>query len=416
MSDPGGVQTAPMDVENPKLTADDRKEKEPMESDNSKSPMEADKSKSHMKGAKPKSPKKKKSIPEIRLDTKRKMLRQVEYYFSDSNLHTDKFLKDTMKENDGWIPIKKLFDFPRIKQLVEKGKREIPGVNSMELLVEALRESKELLRVSEEGGRVQRATPLIDPKIIAERTVAVFGFPTKREFNVEEQKMFWGQFGGVLSVKRYVPHKGNAPKCMVFVEFDSKEIAEDVIQSEVLDYDGIEVTLKKRQLPNARKRKRGEEVMYQPDKLLKLTEFPQGIKWFELRRWMESNDVQKGFFVHLKDDHAYIRLNGEASAAEVAKKLENKPWAENNQTITKVEVLQDGEETWKSLVKSLMHPRRQMMKRARRGGREHLKRMQTGVPVKGANIDVKAVNQEKTEPKTNTNNETGDAVQMEEDV
>ena len=25
---------------------------------------------------------------------------------------------------------------------------------------------------------------------------------------------------------RYVPHKGNAPKCMVFVEFDSKEIAE----------------------------------------------------------------------------------------------------------------------------------------------------------------------------------------------
>jgi len=408
MSDPGGVQTAPMDVEKPKMTVDAIKEKEPMESDNSKSPMQTDKSRS---------PKKKKSIPEIRLDTKRKMLRQVEYYFSDSNLHTDKFLKDTMKENDGWIPIKKLFDFPRVQQLVKKAEREIPGVDSMALLVESLRESKELLRVSEDGLRVQRATPLVDPKIIAERTVAVFGFPTKREFNVEEQKMFWGQFGGVLSVKRYVPHKGYSPKCMVFVEFDSKEIAEDVIQSEALDYDGIEVTLKKRQLPNARKRKRGEDVIYQPDKLLKLTEYPKGIRWFELRRWVESHDVQKGFFVHFKEDHAYVRLNGEVSATEVAKKLENKPWAEDNATITKVEVLQDGEEIWKSLVKSLMNPKRHHMKRPRRGGREYSKKMKTGgETVKGANIDAKNVNQETTESKTNTNNETGNAAKMEEDA
>jgi len=217
------------------------------------------------------------SVTEFTEQSKRKLLRQVEYYFSDANLPSDKFLKDTMMENNGWVPLRTLFKFPRVKQLVENAQRLIPGVNPVEHLREALRGSAELLRISEDGFGVQRATPIVDPQVVADRTVAVLGFPTKREFNREEQMMFWGQFGGVLSVKRYVPFKGQAAKCMVFVEFDSKEIAEEVLLSEVLDYDGIEVTLKKRVLQR-RKRKRGEEVAYRPDSLIKLTEFPKDIK------------------------------------------------------------------------------------------------------------------------------------------
>jgi len=408
MSDPGGEKTAPMDVEiakeEPTVV---EKSKEPMESEKPKSPMETEKSKSPMQTEKSRVfIKKVMTVPEMRQDSKSKMLRQVEYYFSDSNLHTDTFLKDTMKENDGWIPIKKLLDFPRIKQLVEKVERQIPGINSMEHLIEALRSSKELLRVSEDGERVQRATPLLDPKVIAERTVAVFGFPSKREFNVEEQKMFWGQFGGVLSVKRYVPHYGRSPKCMVFVEFDSKQIAQEVIMSEMLDYDGIEVTLRKRELNNSRKRKREEVSKYQPDKLLKISEYPEGTKWFEVKRWLEDNEV-KDIFVHHRNDHAFIQLKGELSAAEVAKKLENKPWSLEDEKITKVEAIEDGEETWKTLMKSLFSNRKD--KRYKRGGPKRFERKK----VEEATMkDVE--NHVKNEGKTK--NETGDGNIMEQDV
>ena len=35
-----------------------------------------------------------------------KVIRQVEYYFGDSNLSRDKFLQDEIKKNEGgWIPL-----------------------------------------------------------------------------------------------------------------------------------------------------------------------------------------------------------------------------------------------------------------------------------------------------------------------
>ena len=36
----------------------------------------------------------------------KKVIRQVEYYFGDSNLSRDKFLQDEIKKNeDGWVPL-----------------------------------------------------------------------------------------------------------------------------------------------------------------------------------------------------------------------------------------------------------------------------------------------------------------------
>jgi len=410
MSDPGGDQTTPMDVEIVKQEpAVIEKPKEPIEAAKSKSTKETGKSKSPMQTEKSKLYRQKEelTVPEIKVDSKKKMLRQVEYYFSDSNLHRDTFLKDTMKENDGWIPIKKLLEFPRVKQLVDKVERLIPGINSVELFVESLRSSKELLRVSDDGERVQRGIPLLDPKVIAERTVAVFGFPTSREFNVEEQKMFWGQFGGVLSVQRYVPNKGRSLRCVVFVEFDSKEIAKEVLMSEMLDYDGIEITVKEREPPNSRKRKREkreEESKYRPDKLLKISEYPEGTKWFEVKRWLEDNDV-KDFFVHHKDAHSFVRLKGELSATEIAKKLENKPWSSEDERITKVEAIEDGGETWKTLIKSSM---RRKDKRHRRGGPKRFERKTDEVSTNDA------ANHLKTPEKIK--NDTDDATKMEEDL
>jgi len=424
MSDPGGDKTTSMSVENGKqeptvieksTESNDqeptviKKSKDSIEAEKSKSPMETEKSNPPMQKEKSESPKK----DMIRLDSKKNMLRQVEYYFSDSNLHRDKFMNDILEENDGWVPIKKLLTFPRVKQMVEEVETEIPGINSVEHFVESLRSSKELLRVSDDGERVQRAIPLLDPKVIAERTVAVFGFPTKRKFYPEEQRMFWGQFGGVISVRRYVPYSGRSRMCVIFVEFDSKKIAQEVIESEMVDYDGIELTIRAREQHTPRKRKRVvESNEFKPDKLLKVSEYPAGTKWFEVKRWLENNDL-RDIFVHYKDDDCYVRLKGELSATEIAKKLENKPWSSKDERIVKVEAIEDGEYLWKALVKSL--PPKIITKKSKRGGPMRLEKKD------GVSLEKKkdGATMKKSENHFaclgNITNETGDATKMEED-
>lgn len=71
--------------------------------------------------------------PELRA----KILTQVEYYFSDSNLDHDNFLKSLMDEH-GWVPISKVADFNRLKKMT----------TDIQLIVEALANSS-LLEVQD---------------------------------------------------------------------------------------------------------------------------------------------------------------------------------------------------------------------------------------------------------------------------
>ncbi|KAF5395842.1 hypothetical protein PHET_11351, partial [Paragonimus heterotremus] len=48
-----------------------------------------------------------------------KIIKQVEYYFSDLNLSRDKFMKEVIAENDGWISLDTMLKFNRLKCLSE---------------------------------------------------------------------------------------------------------------------------------------------------------------------------------------------------------------------------------------------------------------------------------------------------------
>ncbi|KAK6735139.1 hypothetical protein RB195_018371 [Necator americanus] len=43
-----------------------------------------------------------------------KVVRQLEYYFGNINLPRDKFLQDSMKQDEGWVPINTLLTFNRL--------------------------------------------------------------------------------------------------------------------------------------------------------------------------------------------------------------------------------------------------------------------------------------------------------------
>lgn len=101
-------------------------------------------------------------------ETAAKILQQVEFYFSDSNLLKDKFLFTTQNANDGWVPIQTISQFERMKRY-----------RPVETIVEALRTSPELLEVSENGEMVRRKVAL--PKNYNEIQLAI----NKRSLVVE---------------------------------------------------------------------------------------------------------------------------------------------------------------------------------------------------------------------------------------
>lgn len=98
-------------------------------------------------------------------------MRQIEYYFGDINLSKDEFMKNSLKEHDGWLPFDILFKFKRLAQLT----------TDAEVVKKALASSA-FLEVSDKGVRRDPSNPA--PSTLEEamqknidRALYVKGFP-----------------------------------------------------------------------------------------------------------------------------------------------------------------------------------------------------------------------------------------------
>jgi len=147
------------------------------------------------------------------------ILKQVEFYFSNENLPNDKFLWKTAQKNDGWVPISTIAMFSRMRRF-----------RPVSVIVDALKESKELLEVSEDNELVRRKVPLVEPKKEEKqeafiRTIYAKGFgeetPTS-QFDIEK---FFEQFGPVKQV-RLRRSEDKKFKSSVFAEFAELEDAQ----------------------------------------------------------------------------------------------------------------------------------------------------------------------------------------------
>ncbi|PPR80865.1 hypothetical protein GOBAR_AA39846 [Gossypium barbadense] len=116
---------------------------------------------------------------------KKKIIKQAEYYFSDENLPTDKYMMGLIKKNkEGFVPMSVISSFRKMKRLT----RNYPSI------VAALKESS-LLVVSSDGKKVKRRNPLPfievrDPKLF---TVLVENLP--EDHSVENIKRIFGEVG-----------------------------------------------------------------------------------------------------------------------------------------------------------------------------------------------------------------------------
>ncbi|KAG2732550.1 hypothetical protein G9P44_004967 [Scheffersomyces stipitis] len=106
-------------------------------------------------------------------DFEEKVRKQVEFYFSDSNLQTDKFLWKIYEANDGWVELKTILTFGRMRQYRPEEK-----------VIAALKESEKLVLSANEES-IRRKDPVKDFNEVKNtrkrNTVHIEGFPTEAE-------------------------------------------------------------------------------------------------------------------------------------------------------------------------------------------------------------------------------------------
>lgn len=151
------------------------------------------------------------------------VIKQVEFYFSDSNLPKDKFLWRTVQSNDeGWVPIKTIASFNRMKKF-----------RPYESIVSALKTS-DFLVISDNDELIRRKEPILPPKesekqLRFQRSVYAKGFGEENDNTQEELEKWFSEFGKVNEV-RLRRDDSKKFKSSVFVEFNELEDAKKFVE------------------------------------------------------------------------------------------------------------------------------------------------------------------------------------------
>lgn len=149
-----------------------------------------------------------------------KICQQIEYYFGNHNLPRDKFLKEQIKLDDGWVPLEVMIKFNRLSRLSK----------DFGVIVEALRKSKTgLMEINEDKTKIRRSPNKPLPELndqykaaIKNRSVYVKGFPL--DATLDDIKEWLEDKGPVENIQmRRTLQK--TFKGSIFAVFDSVESA-----------------------------------------------------------------------------------------------------------------------------------------------------------------------------------------------
>ncbi|XP_007244209.3 lupus La protein [Astyanax mexicanus] len=127
----------------------------------------------------------------------KKVVEQIEYYFGDHNLPRDKFLKEQMQLDDGWVTLETMLKFNRLKNLT----------SDTAIIVKSLQKSKTgLLEVSEDQTKIRRCPTKPLPEhdeefrdAVKHKSIYMKGFPL--ETTLDEVKEWLADKGSVENIQ-----------------------------------------------------------------------------------------------------------------------------------------------------------------------------------------------------------------------
>jgi len=171
--------------------------------------------------------------PEVDGDLEKKIIRQVEYYFGDINLARDKFMKEQIKTNEGWLEMALLLKFNRLNTMCKDA----------DIILAALSKSTSgLLELDLDGKKVRRSPfkplPSFDKDhaaAINKRTLYIKGFPVETTLD-DLQEWFDGNWAAErIHMKRA---DGKTFKGSIFVTMASDDTANKLLEAAASE-DGV---------------------------------------------------------------------------------------------------------------------------------------------------------------------------------
>ncbi|XP_059617161.1 la protein homolog [Phlebotomus argentipes] len=273
------------------------------------------------------------------------IIRQVEYYFGDTNLARDKFLQEQVaKDPDGWVTLAVLLTFKRLAALT----------TDPDVVCKALDKSStepRVVEVSDDRSKLRRhpENPLPEQneetrKEVQSRTVYAKGFPVE-ETTIEELLEFFQPFEKVVNIQmRRRPDKKDGETVHVFkgscfVTFATREQAQEFIAKEKVEYKEANLIrmfkadyLEKSKLEHAEEKKKKKQQQQEEEE--SHFSLPKGTLLHITGIGAESTiESVKAAFAKLEADVAFVdyqrgekeatvRLKVEDSAKTVFEKLE----------------------------------------------------------------------------------------------
>ncbi|KAK6525817.1 hypothetical protein TWF281_010860 [Arthrobotrys megalospora] len=146
-------------------------------------------------------------------DDPKEIIKQVEFYFADSNLRFDKFLYGLVGEENKWVDIALVAGFNRMRRF-----------KSLDNIKKALEDS-ELMELNEEKTKMRRKSPMImlrDPKLVDKsitRSVYAKGFGAETKTSQFDLEKFFEKTGIKVNAVRLRRDDSKVFKGSVFVEF-----------------------------------------------------------------------------------------------------------------------------------------------------------------------------------------------------